>query len=89
MATATDIETARERSRWTPPWGLLFSIPLLRRIHRRFRTWVAPGIAVVVFAAMYSVSALVIGPAISGSSETGPTAPAPTPTVVDEHAVHH
>lgn len=70
--------------------GLLFSIPLLRRIHRRFRTWVAPAIAVLVFAAMYSVSAFIIGPAINSASENRPAAPTPTPSVVvDEHAAHH
>ena len=69
--------------------GLIFSIPLLRRIHRRFRTWVAPAIAVLVFAAMYSVSAFVIGPAIGGSTDSGPPAVSPTPTVVDGHSEHH
>ena len=69
--------------------GLLLSVPLLRRLYRRFRTWKAPAIALVIFVIMYALSALVIGPAIS--SDTSPTpapaaSPAPTPT---GHSTHH
>jgi hypothetical protein len=64
--------------------GLVFSIPLLRRLYRRFGTWRAPATALVVFAAMFSVSAFIIGPAISGSSDS-PT-PSHTPS---EHSGHH
>ena len=68
--------------------GLLFSIPLLRRLHRRFRTWKAPAAALVVFAVMFSLSAFVIGPAISG--DDAPPAPAPSRDVSpDEHVEHH
>jgi hypothetical protein len=65
--------------------GLVLSIPLLRRLYRRFATWKAPAIAIVVFAAMFSLSAFVIGPAISGGSSDAPT---PTNTPVD-HSDHH
>ena len=69
--------------------GLLFSIPLLRRLHRRFRTWKAPAAALVVFAAMFSLSAFVIGPAISGD-DPPPPAPAPGQSVSpEEHEQHH
>ena len=51
--------------------GLVFSIPLLRRLHRKFNTWRAPAIAVAVFAAVFSLSAFVIGPAISGDPGSG------------------
>jgi len=57
--------------------GLVFSIPMLRRLYRRFATWRAPAIAVVVFTAVFSLSAFVIGPAISG--ETSPTNAPSTP----------
>ena len=67
--------------------GLLFSVPLLRRLYRRFRTWKAPAVALVVFTTMFSLSAFVIGPAISGDD------PAPTPPGQDvspeEHVEHH
>lgn len=46
--------------------ALVVSIPFLLRIHRRFRTWVAPAIAVAVMAVMFSLSSFLIGPAISG-----------------------
>ena len=46
--------------------GFALAIPLLLRLHRRFRTWLAPAIALAVMAAAFALSALVIGPAISG-----------------------
>jgi hypothetical protein len=62
--------------------GLLLSVPLLLRLRRRFRTWMALAVAVVVFAGMFTLSALVIGPAVTGSTDIGggETSPAPTPT---------
>ena len=66
--------------------GLVFSIPLLRRLYRRFRTWKAPATALVVFAAMFSLSAFVIGPAISGSGSSDSPTPPQTPS---EHGGHH
>ena len=67
--------------------GLGFSIPMLRRLYRRFHTWRAPAIAVAVFAAVFSLSAFVIGPAISGGSspDNGPQ-PSQTP---QNHSSHH
>lgn len=47
--------------------GLLASIPLLLRLHRRFGTWAAPAIGLLVFADAFALSALVGGPAISGT----------------------
>lgn len=70
--------------------GLVFSIPMLRRLYRRFGTWRAPAIAVVVFAAAFSLSAFVIGPAIAGDSgdDSRPTQ-TPTQTPTQDHAGHH
>ena len=74
--------------------GLVFSVPMLRRLYRRFRTPWAPAIAVVVFTGLFSVSAFVIGPAISGTDEAPPTqsqtdptpsSPDPSPDATDEH----
>ena len=47
--------------------GIVVAIPFLRRLHRRFQTWMAPATAIVVFAAAFAISTFVIGPAISGS----------------------
>ena len=41
------------------------------RLRRRFSTWWAPVIGLAVFAAMFSLSTFVIGPAISGSGDPG------------------
>ena len=64
--------------------GLVLSIPLLRRLYRRFRTWRAPAIAVGVFAAVFSLSAFVIGPAFFGGSSDDPS---PPPS--QDHSSHH
>jgi hypothetical protein len=57
--------------------GLLLSIPMLRRLHRRFRTWKAPAAAVAVFAVAFSLSAFVVGPALS--DDRAEPAQRPTP----------
>lgn len=68
--------------------GLLLSVPMLLRIHRRFGTWLAPVIATVVFTGMFLFSALVVGPAIT--SEDGlRDGPARTPTPTEQHTEHH
>jgi hypothetical protein len=68
--------------------GLVFSVPLLRRLYRRFGTWTAPALAVAAFALMFSLSAFVIGPAIT-DDEPGPDrTPVQTPGP-DEHGDHH
>ncbi|POH72487.1 hypothetical protein [Arthrobacter glacialis] len=65
--------------------GLLASVPLLLRLHKRFGTWIAPAIGLLIFAAMFSLSAFVIGPAISGTG--GDLPPGPVPGV--EHPTDH
>jgi hypothetical protein len=63
--------------------GVMASVPFLLRLYRRFHTWRAPAVALAVFAVMFSLSAFVIGPAISGGSDTrSPGAPA---SQLDEH----
>jgi hypothetical protein len=66
--------------------GFVASVPFLRRVHRRFGTWRAPAIALAIFAAMFSLSSFVIGPAITGGDE-----PAPKPGVEQPagHDGHH
>lgn len=49
--------------------GLVASVPTLRWLHRRFRTWWAPAVGLCVFAGLFAVSAFVVGPEISGPSE--------------------
>ncbi|MBI4171808.1 MAG: hypothetical protein HY511_03530 [Actinobacteria bacterium] len=67
--------------------GFVAAIPFLLRLHRRFRTWKAPVIALAVFAAMFSLSSFVIGPAIAGGEESPPAQPG-----IEQpagHAQHH
>jgi peptidoglycan/LPS O-acetylase OafA/YrhL len=53
--------------------GLGAAFPMLWRLERRFRTWAAPAVAVVLFAAAFLVSSLVLGPLISGSDSANPS----------------
>ena len=56
--------------------GFVAAIPMLRRLHHRFQTWRAPAIALAIFAAMFSLSSFVIGPAISGDDNGTDNTPA-------------
>ena len=67
--------------------GLAASIPLLLRLRRRFGSWWAPAIGLAVFAVMFSLSAFVIGPAISDGDPGQPPADQPTPSPA--HNEHH
>ena len=63
--------------------GLVLTIAMLLRLRRRFGTWAAPGVALVLFSVAFTVSTLWIGPAIrgdgGGSSGTQPV----------DHSSHH
>lgn len=69
--------------------GLALSGPMLRRLYRHFRSWWAPATAVAAFTVLFSLSAFVIGPAISGTDDspapTSPTGPSPSPTHGHDH----
>jgi len=67
--------------------GFLASVPLLLRLRRRFGTWRAPAIGLLIFAAMFSLSTFVVGPAISGAGGVGGAESGPVPSV--DHTVHH
>ena len=64
--------------------GLVASVPLLLRLHRRFGTWRAPALGLGAFAAMFAISTFLVGPAISGQSDR-PSPPVPA----GDHDVHH
>ena len=65
--------------------GFAASVPFLLRLHRRFCNWRAPMLALAVFAAMFAVSSLIIGPAISGGgTRTPPAVERPA-----DHPSHH
>lgn len=46
--------------------GFVLTVPLLLRLKRRFGSWLAPGIALALFAVMFTISTVWIGPAIRG-----------------------
>jgi hypothetical protein len=70
--------------------GLFLSIPLLRRLRSRFQTRWAPAIGVALFTVLFSLSAFVVGPALSGGAEPAtPSTPSPAVTTTDGHDAHH
>lgn len=62
--------------------GFVATIPMLRRLRRRTGSWRAPAIALTAFAAIFTFSTLVIGPAVSNSDT-------PTNTAVPADDVDH
>jgi hypothetical protein len=54
---------------------LVLSLPMLRRLHQRFGTLVAPVVAAVAFAAVFTFSSLVIAPRLTGSDSSSPATP--------------
>lgn len=69
--------------------GFVAAIPMLLRMRRRTGGWRAPAAALALFAAIFSISSFVVGPAIAGDDsleERQPAAPArPLPAGHDEH----
>jgi hypothetical protein len=74
--------------------GLIAAIPFLLRVHRRCGNWRVPAALLATFAAMFSISAFVIGPVITGSDSTSSTS-TPTPQTAPStqpktgHDAHH
>ncbi len=74
--------------------GLVAAIPFLLRVHRRCNNWRVPALLLATFAAMFSISAFAVGPAISGSdNDAGKTVPteqtAPGAATKAGHDAHH
>ena len=69
--------------------GLLLSVPMLRRLYRRFDTLVAPALAVAAFAAVFTFSSLVIAPWLTGSESTPSSPGIEQPATPSGHAGHH
>ena len=68
--------------------GLVLSIPMLARLYRRFHSWRAPAIAVVVFALVFSLTAFLVGPALRGESDDPAGGPS-TSNRSQNHPDHH
>jgi len=49
--------------------GLVASIPLMLRVHRRCGNWRVPAALLVLFSVIFSISTFVFGPAISGGGK--------------------
>jgi hypothetical protein len=69
--------------------GLVLSIPMLRRLYRRFGTLVAPAVAVIAFAAVFTFSTLVVAPLLTGSEKQPKTPGIEQPAASSGHAGHH
>lgn len=53
--------------------GLALSVPLLLRLYHRFGTLLAPAVAVVAFAGIFTFSNVVVAPLLTGSDESRAT----------------
>ena len=69
--------------------GLVLSLPMLRRLYRRFGTLVAPALAVVAFAAVFTFSTLVVAPLLTGSEKATTPPGIEQPTAPSGHSSHH
>jgi hypothetical protein len=67
--------------------GFVATIPLLRRLRRRTGSWRAPALALAAFAAIYTVSTLVVGPAI-GNATSPDASTSPSEQVEVDHHGH-
>ncbi|MBM4411644.1 MAG: hypothetical protein FJ037_10085 [Chloroflexi bacterium] len=65
--------------------GLVLLIPSLLQIKRRFHTWTAPALALTVFAAMFTVSTVWVGPMLRAVFDE-PGTPSEPPSL---HEAHH
>lgn len=65
--------------------GFLLSVPFLLQLRRRSGSWRRPLAALLIFAAMFTVSATVIGPTIRGDDDSPPA----VVTTGGGHAEHH
>lgn len=77
--------------------GLVAAIPFLLRVRRRCGNWRVPGALLALFAAVFSISTFVIGPAISGSDSSATSKPTtnqttpstPNTPAKEGHDAHH
>jgi hypothetical protein len=73
--------------------GLILAVPFLLRLRRRFGSWRAPAVALLLFALVFSVSTFAVGPAITGNGDESapPTSPdeESAPARDPSHEVHH
>jgi hypothetical protein len=71
--------------------GLVAAIPMLLKMRRRTGSWRAPLAALALFAALFTISTTVVGPAITGSDGAvsppadAPSEKRPAPGGHDEH----
>lgn len=68
--------------------GVAAMTPMLIRLRRRYRSWWAPAAAVAVFATMFAVSALLVGPAFRNATDPRPHEPGPTAPPHGGHTRH-
>lgn len=69
--------------------GFIAVVPMLRRLRRRTGSWRMPAAALAAMAAVFTVSSLVIGPAVTGGDDADADRPAVTRPVPEGHDTHH
>jgi hypothetical protein len=69
--------------------GLAAMVPMLLRLRHRFNSWWAPGIATLLFTAMFLVSTFLIGPALRAADRPAEPGHVPSAPAGDQHTRHH
>jgi hypothetical protein len=68
--------------------GFVATVPLLRRLRRRFGSWTVPVLALALFAGIFTFSTVVLGPLVTDAgSDAGQGAEAPVAET--DHDAHH
>lgn len=69
--------------------GLVLAVPMLRRMRRRRGSWRAPAAVLALMAIVFAFSSFVIGPALTGGSDSGSPANGAPGVTPAEHEQHH
>lgn len=73
--------------------GFVLAIPFMLRLRRRFGSWRAPLAALALFATAFSISAFIVGPAVTGSGDDATSSAQPQrqgqPPSETDHEAHH
>jgi hypothetical protein len=69
--------------------GLMAAVPFLLRMRRRCGSWRRPAATLALFAALFSLSTFVVGPAVTGADDSDEPQPTQRESAPGGHDEHH